>query len=110
VSKEEAQKLISAESAAAFLGERDVAATWQTVSALKTEVDRLIGFDLNAAERMSDRVEQVAAVIGDPTSRAFAEASRARVLHHVGRYSEADALYESAIQATRAAGLRTDTR
>lgn len=109
MSREEADKLVGSESAAAFLSDRDVAATWQTVSALKTEVDRLIGFDLKAAERLSERVGQVAAAIGDPTSRAFAEASRARVLHHVGRYPEADALYESAIQATRAAGLRTDT-
>jgi CHAT domain-containing protein len=109
VSKEEAQKLISAKSAAAFLGERDVPATWETVSALKTEVDRLIGFDLNAAERLSERVEQVALALGDATSRAFGEAGRARVLHHVGRYPEADALYESAIQATRAAGLSTET-
>lgn len=109
MSKEEAQKLISAESAAAFLGERDVAATWQTVSALKTEVDRLIGFDLKAAEHLADRVEQVAAALGDATSRAFGQAGRARVLHHLGRYPEADALYESAIQATQAAGLRTDT-
>ncbi|HXU38776.1 MAG TPA: CHAT domain-containing tetratricopeptide repeat protein [Blastocatellia bacterium] len=109
MSKEQAQKLISAKSAAAFLGEREVAATWHTVSALKTEVDRLIGFDLNAAELLSERVEQVAAALGDPRSRAFGQAGRARVLHHVGRYSEADALYESAIQATRAAGLKTET-
>lgn len=109
MSKEDARKLISAESAAAFLSELDVAATWETVSALKTEVDHLIGFDLKAAERLSERVEQVAAALGDATSRAFGEAGRARVLHHVGRYQEADALYESAIQATRAAGLKTDT-
>lgn len=109
MSKEEAQKLISAESIAAFLGERDVAATWHTVSELKTEVDRLIGFDLKAAEQLSVRVEQLAAAIGDPTSKAFGQAGRARVLHHVGRYPEADALYESAIHATQAAGLRTET-
>lgn len=109
MSKENAQKLISAESAAAFLNELDVAATWETVSALKTEVDHLIGFDLKVAERLSERVEQVAAALGDARSRAFGEAGRARVLHHVGRYQEADALYESAIQATRAAGLKTDT-
>ena len=78
MSKENAQKLISAESAAAFLSELDVAATWETVSALKTEVDHLIGFDLKAAERLSERVEQVAAALGDARSRAFGEAGRAR--------------------------------
>jgi len=109
VSNDDAQKLIGAESAAAFLREGSSAATWETVSALKTEVDRLIGFDLKAADQLAERVEEVAALLGDSTSRAFAEAGRARVLHHTGRYPEADALYESAIQATRAAGLRTDT-
>lgn len=89
-----ADKLINAENAGAFLREPGVAASWETVSALKAEVDRLIGTDLNAAERLSERVEQVASALGDATSRAFAEASRARVLHHIGRYAEADALYQ----------------
>ena len=96
MSKELAVKLISAESADAFLLEPGVAAHWQTVSSLKAEVDRLIGSDLNAAERLSERIEEVALALGDATSKAFAEASRARVLHHIGRYSEADALYQSA--------------
>ena len=104
-----ADKLFNAESGDAFLRDQSVPASWETVSALKAEVDRLIGSDLNAAERLSERVEQVAAALGDPTSRAFAEASRARVLHHVGRYAEADALYQSAIRGTRAARLTTDT-
>ncbi len=109
MNRELADKLINAESAGAFLREPGVAASWQTVSALKTEVDRLIGSDLNVAERLSERVEQVAAELGDRTSRAFAEASRARVLHHIGRYSEADALYKSAMKGTRAARLTIDT-
>jgi CHAT domain-containing protein len=109
VSKELAIKLINAESADAFLREPGVAAHWQTVSALKAEVERLIGSDLNAAERLSERVEQVALALGDTTSRAFAEASRARVLHHIGRYAEADALYQSAMKGTRAARLTTET-
>jgi CHAT domain-containing protein len=103
------QKLIAAESADVFLRDTGVVSSWETVSALKTEVDRLIGSDLNAAERLSERVEQVAAVLGDGVSRGFAEASRARVLHHAGRYAEADSLYQSAIQATRDARLTTDT-
>jgi len=109
VNKGLADKLINAESVDAFLRESDVVSSWQTVSALKAEVDRLIGSDLKVAERLSERVEQVAAALGDATSKAFAEASRARVLHHLGRYSEADALYRSAVEGTRAAKLTTDT-
>ena len=109
VSKELGQKLIAAESADVFLSDIGVVPSWETVSALKTEVDRLIGSDLNAATRLSERVEQVAAVLGDGVSRGFAQASRARVLHHTGRYTEADSLYQSAIQATRQARLTTDT-
>lgn len=109
MNRELADKLINADNADAFLREPGVASSWETVSALKAEVDRLIGSDLNVAERLSERVEQVAAALGDATSKAFAEASRARVLHHLGRYSEADALYQSAMQGTRAARLTTDT-
>jgi hypothetical protein len=104
-----AEHLINAESAKAFLRDRPVVSTWETVSALKAEVDRLIGSDLNAAQRLSERVDQIAAALGDPVSKGFAEASRARVLHHAGRYAEADSLYESAIRAKRAARLATDT-
>jgi len=104
-----AEQLINAESADAFLRDRPVGSTWETVSALKAEVDRLIGSDLNAAHRLSERVDQIARALGDPVSKGFAEATRARVLHHVGRYDEADSLYESAIRATRSARLKTDT-
>ena len=104
-----AEQLLNAESTEAFLRDRRVAGTWETVSALKTEVDRLIGSDLNAAQRLSERVDQIATVIGDPVSKGFADASRARVLHNTGRYTEADLLYQSAIRATRAARLTTDT-
>lgn len=109
MSRELVEQLINAESAEAFLRAQAVASTWETVSALKTEVDRLIGSDLTAAQRLSERVGQLAAALGDPVSKGFAEASRARVLHHAGRYVEADSLYESAIRATRAARLTTDT-
>ncbi|HSE37039.1 MAG TPA: CHAT domain-containing tetratricopeptide repeat protein [Blastocatellia bacterium] len=109
MSRELAEQLINAESAGDFLRDGSVVFTWETVSALKAEVDRLIGSDLIAARRLSERVDQIAAVIGDPVSKAFADASRARVLHHAGHYTEADSLYESAIRATRAARLTTDT-
>ena len=109
VSRELAENLIDSESIEAFLRKPGVVASWETVSALKGEVDRLIGSDLNVAEALSERVDQVAAAIGDKTSRAFADAGRARVLHHLGRYAEADALYESATKGTRAASLPVDT-
>ncbi|HSB11895.1 MAG TPA: CHAT domain-containing tetratricopeptide repeat protein [Blastocatellia bacterium] len=109
MSRELGEKLINAESADVFLREEAISSSWETVSALKAEVDRLIGSDLNAARRLSERVEQVAAALGDGLSKGFAEASRARVLHHIGRYDEADSLYQSAIRATRAARLTTDT-
>jgi CHAT domain-containing protein len=105
VSKELADQLINAPSAAAFLRAQPVAPTWQTIATLKAEVDRLIGADLKIAERLTDRIEQLAALTDDPCSRAFADASRARVLQHAGRYGEADALYESAINVTRRAKL-----
>ena len=109
MSRELAEKLINADGPGAFLNDLGASAKWETVSALKAEVDRLIGSDLTAAERLANLVEQVASALGDSTSRAFADASRARVLHHLGRYAEADRLYESAIRGTRAARLTTDT-
>jgi len=109
VSRELAEQLINSESATAFLRDQPVVSTWETVSALKAEVDRLIGSDLNAARRLSERVDQIATALGDPVSKGFADASRARVLHHAGRYTEADSLYDSAIRATRTARLTTDT-
>lgn len=109
MTRELGEKLINAESAVAFLRDDAVLSSWETVSALKAEVDRLVGADLNTARRLAERVEEVAAALGDDASRGFAQASSARVLHHTGRYSEADSLYQSAIRATRAARLTTDT-
>jgi CHAT domain-containing protein len=103
-----ANRLINAESVETFLHETPLAAEWQTVSALKAEVDRLVGSDLNAAQRLAERIEQLAVATGDPISKAFAEASRARVLHHSGRYVEADALYESSINSIYASKLTTE--
>jgi len=109
VSSHLAEQLINAESAEAFLREQPGGSDWKTVSVLKQEVDRLIGSDLIAARNLSERVDQLATALGDPVSKGFAEASRARVLHHNGRYAEADHLYERAIQATRRAKLTLET-
>src|SRR5512144_2041595 len=97
---------MQAASADAFVRAEEVAPTWRTIATLKSEVDRLIGADLKVAERLNERIGQLAAILNEPISLAFADASRARVLHHTGRYTEADALYENAILAAtgRAAG------
>ncbi|HKP85127.1 MAG TPA: CHAT domain-containing tetratricopeptide repeat protein [Blastocatellia bacterium] len=108
MSRELADKLIKAESAQSFLREQGVVSGWQTISSLKSEVDRLIGVDLNAAQVLADRVEQLAALSGDSISKAFSEVSRARVLHHLGRYEEAERLYSSAVSALRAAHLTAE--
>ena len=105
MSKELADQLINAASADAFFRAQEAAPTWETVALLKAEVDRLMGADLKIAERLTDRIEQLAALTGDPRSLALAEASRARILQHAGRYQEADLLYESAINGTRRAKL-----
>jgi CHAT domain len=104
VGSELANKLMSAESVTGFLRDQNGNAGWQMVSSLKSEVDRLVGCDLNLASRLVDRVEQLAAELDDPLSKAFAEASRARVLHNSGRHAEADALYARALDVVRGAG------
>ena len=108
MSRELADNLIKAESANAFLREQGIASDWQTISALKSEVDRLIGVDLNAAQLLVNRIEQLAAHFGDSISKAFAEASRARILHHLGKHEEAKQLYSSAVSALRAARLPSE--
>ena len=108
MSSELADRLISAKNFDAFLSEQDGRPIWQTLSALKGEVDRLVGCDLNIAARLTDNIERLAAHLGDPISRGFAEASRARVLHLSGRHHEANTLYDSALTTLRAASLTTE--
>ncbi len=108
MSSELANNLINAESIEAFLRQLNGDGGWQIVSMLKAEVDRLLGCDLNQASTLVDRIEQLAARLNDPLSKAFAEASRARVLHFTGRHSQADEFYERAINAMRTAKLRTE--
>lgn len=108
MSRELADNLMKAESADAFLRQQTLAPGWQTISALKSEVDRLIGADLNTAQVLAERTDQLAELFGDSVSRAFADAGRARVLHHLGQYAQAKDLYDSAVAALRAARFTND--
>ena len=108
MSSELANRLMQAESIESFLRDEPQAGEWQTCAALKAEVDRLIGSDLNAATQLATRLTQLAGLSDSPASRAFAEAGRARVLHQQGRHSEANDLYESAIALMRRARLGSE--
>lgn len=100
-----ANKLMSARSARSFLRQRGGLLGWKSLAALKSEVDRLVGRDLKMAARLASRIQQLADLLGDPVSKAFAQASRARVLHFSSRPLEARALYERAEATLGAAGL-----
>lgn len=103
-----ANNLVTAKSFEAFLSKQNGRPRWQTFAALKSEVDRLVGCDLNAAANLADHIERLAAHVGDRVSRGFAEASRARVLHLSGRHREASALYDSALTPLGRARLWTE--
>jgi CHAT domain-containing protein len=107
VTTELADKLIRAESVEKFLGDAERAG-WEMVSSLKSEMDRIVGRDLNLAGVLADRVERVAEALGDSLSLAFASAARARVLHHTGRHLEADRLYQGAIDTLNGAKLKAE--
>jgi CHAT domain-containing protein len=86
---------------------------WQSVASMKVESDRLAHTDLKDASRLVDRVEALAALIGDPRIDAFAQASRARLLHIEGKHGDANRLYQLAVTAllsfnldVEAAGVR----
>ena len=108
MSKELADKLINAASAEAFLREQNGAAGWQMTAALKTEIDRLVGCDLASAAQLATHLEQLAEALGDRRARAFADASRARVLHFSGSFADAERLYEQATESLKSAGLKTE--
>jgi CHAT domain-containing protein/tetratricopeptide (TPR) repeat protein len=97
-----------AESVESFLHSHRGVVEWQTLSALKSEVDRLRGQDLIAAAQLSSRITELARLINNPVSQAFADVSRAYVLHQQGNYQEANPLYESAIATMRRANLATE--
>ncbi len=96
---------MKAEDTEAFLHEQGGHIEWQQMAALKAEVDRLVGCDLNTAGRLVARMERLADLTGDPVSKAFAQASRGRALSYTGHHAEANALFDEAISAMRAARL-----
>jgi CHAT domain-containing protein len=108
VSSKVANKLMKAESAEAFLRSQRGVVEWPMLAALKTEVDRLRGRDLNAAANLASRITELAKLIDHPVSQAFAEASRAYVLHQQGNYQEANPLFDSAVAIMRRANLATE--
>lgn len=103
-----ANKLMKAASAESFLRSQKGVVEWQTLAALKSEVDRLRGKDLNAAANLSGRISELAALVKTAVSQAFADASRAYVLHQQGHHQEANELYENAIEIMRREKLPTE--
>jgi tetratricopeptide (TPR) repeat protein len=71
--------------------------------ALKGEIDRLIHADLTKASRVADAAAWAADRLGDTVSRAFADATRARLLHARSRYREAEPLYADAADTLKSA-------
>jgi tetratricopeptide (TPR) repeat protein len=108
VSSELSDRLLQATNLDEFLSEQGDQPRGEILSALKSEVDRLVGCDIKAADHLAIGIEELAKHLGDPVSTAFAEASRARILHLSGRYAEANALYENAVTILRAARLTTE--
>ena len=96
-----AKKLMEAKSADAFLSNRARGLNWRAFASLKLEVDRLVHIDLKKAERLVVRIERVAALTSDPRSEAFAQASRARLLHLRGKHNDANSLYDTAAKVLR---------
>ncbi|HEU4386607.1 MAG TPA: hypothetical protein VFV34_02335 [Blastocatellia bacterium] len=97
-----------AKSAESFLRKQGAAFGWQSMAALKGEVDRLVGDDLNAARRLAGRIEEVAGLTRSSVFRAFAKAGRARVAHFSGQHIQANSLYRSSASALRTADLTNE--
>ncbi|HEU4387529.1 MAG TPA: hypothetical protein VFV34_07010, partial [Blastocatellia bacterium] len=101
-------ELIEAQSARAFFVSRRAPIDWRIVASLRPEADRLVGCDLNKAMQLADRASELASIIGDSLSEAFAEVIRARVLDNLGRHSESNNLYEKAASTMRRERLTTE--
>jgi CHAT domain-containing protein len=96
---------MNAESVEAFLKSPNRPIGWKMFAALKLEVDRLVHTDLNIASHLVERLEHLARLTKDEVSTAFAQASRARLLHLFGQHAQAYDFYESAIKTLQRARL-----
>jgi CHAT domain-containing protein len=105
VSKRLAKELMVAKSAEAFSRARAGRVDWRAFATLKLEVDKLVHSDLNAASHLVNRIEQLSALSDDPLSKAFAKASRARLLHLLGQHADANPLYADAVKVLRTFNL-----
>lgn len=104
MSRKLADKLMSASSAKAFFLERG-SSDWRTIASLKSTIDSLVGRDLTVAAPLSARVIELADLLGDPLSKAFAAATHARVIHSSGNFSEANRIYQQSAKTLAAAQL-----
>src|SRR5258708_4396698 len=100
---------MTADSPEAFLRKRRGPAGWEMFAALKEQVDHLVDIDLSEAAKLVKRIEEVAVLTEDLTSRSFAQAARASLLHALGSHSEANRLYELSADAIRSEGHRTQS-
>ena len=75
---------------------------------IKREIDRLAYADRAGASRLVEAAEWAADRLGDEPSRAFADASRARLLYAEARYGESEALFAAAAAVLRASGRDGD--
>src|SRR6185503_7209521 len=103
-----ATNLMKASSADAYFRVRGRSVNWRTFAALKQEVDSLVNSDLNAASRLVERTEELAALTGDSLCNAFASTSRARLLHLLGKHREANNLYDHAASVMKSFKLKYD--
>src|SRR4051794_8590154 len=72
---------------------------------IKREIDRLAYVDRARASRLVEAAAWAADRLGDGASRAFADASRARLLYAEAHYGDAERLFASA-----SSGLRENSR
>ncbi len=76
-----------------------------SLAALKHEVDRLLGSNLERAAHLVKRLEELAALTKEAAGAAFANAARARLLDHQGNHAAANQFYETAVKQFRAVKL-----
>src|SRR5262249_48985073 len=104
-----ANRLIEADSVQAFCMQQEGGSLdWRVLASLKLYVDHLVTCDLKAAAHLVGRVQELAEFLKDPIAAAFADASRARLLHYQGNHQQANALYDQASNMMRSAGLSAE--